>query len=354
MEMRAAVSAPPIEESIDYRARRLVADLHAPNARVYWSDLLITSAVGWSAFLYGVLVPPFSAMQAAALVTASLALYRSVCFIHELTHLRRGALPGFETVWNLVAGAPLLMPSFVYVGVHQNHHNLSTYGTKQDPEYLPFSTSHWMSVFFLIHSVLIPLALLARFALLAPAALVVPRIREWVVAHASSLSMNVAYCRTSTPALVARMRRWELAILALWSGAGLVAWNAGIGWRLLGCWYAVTALVSVVNTLRTLAAHRYEGSGEPRDRAGQLADSVDVPGSVWTALWAPVGLRYHALHHYFPGIPYHNLGAAHQRLIEGLPEEALYRGVSSPSLIDSLRGLYCRGKSAANSRQTEL
>jgi len=30
--------------------------------------------------------------------------------------------------------------------------------------------------------------------------------------------------------------------------------------------------------------------------------------------WAPVGLRYHALHHYFPGIPYHNLGFAYQRL----------------------------------------
>jgi hypothetical protein len=76
MEMRAAVSAPPLEESIDYQARRLVADLHAPNARVYWSDLLVTSAVGWGAFLYGVLAAPFSAMQAAALVIASLALYR--------------------------------------------------------------------------------------------------------------------------------------------------------------------------------------------------------------------------------------------------------------------------------------
>jgi fatty acid desaturase len=352
MEMRAAVSA-PAEESFDYQAHRLVADLHAPNARVYWCDLLITSGVGWIAFVYGVVAPAFSAIQMAALVVASFALYRSLCFIHELTHLRRGAVPGLETVWNLIVGAPMLMPSFVYVGVHQYHHNLSTYGTDQDPEYLPFSSSHWMTIFIVIHSFTIPLALLARFAVLAPAALIIPSVREWVVAHASALSMNLAYRRKSTRDLIARMRRWELAILVLWSGAGLMAWNVGIGWRLLACWYAVTALVSVVNTLRTLAAHRYEGFSEPRDRAAQLGDSVDVPGAFWTALWAPVGLRYHALHHYFPGIPYHNLRAAHQRLIEGLPEEALYRRVSSPSLIDSLRDLYRRGKSASKGRRAE-
>ena len=352
MELRAAVSAPPVEESTDYLAHRLVADLHAPNVRVFWSDLLITSAIGWIAFVYGLLAEPFSAIQLSALVVASFGLYRSLCFIHELTHLRNRALPGFETAWNLLAGAPLLMPSFVYVGVHQNHHNLSTYGTEQDPEYLPFSSSHWMSVIFLIHSAIIPLFLLIRFLVLAPAALLAPRIREWVVAHASSLSMNLAYRRKSTPALVARMQRWELAILALWTGTGLLAWSAGIAWRLLLCWFAVTALASVVNTLRTLAAHRYEGSGEPRDRTAQLADSVDVPGSVWTALWAPVGLRYHALHHYFPGIPYHNLHAAHRRLVEGLPEEAQYRRVSSPSLIDSLRGLYRRGKAASARHRT--
>jgi len=53
--------------------------------------------------------------------------------------------------------------------------------------------------------------------------------------------------------------------------------------------------------------------------------------------WAPVGLRYHALHHYFPGIPYHNLGFAYQRLITSLPEAAGYREITSPGLPWSLR-----------------
>jgi fatty acid desaturase len=84
------------------------------------------------------------------------------------------------------------------------------------------------------------------------------------------------------------------------------------------------------------------------DREGQLRDSIDTPGAVWTELWAPVGLRYHALHHYFPGIPYHNLRKAWQRLSATLPPDAVYQSVRSRGLARSLRALYrkgCRGKS---------
>jgi fatty acid desaturase len=83
----------------------------------------------------------------------------------------------------------------------------------------------------------------------------------------------------------------------------------------------------------------------PLDREAQLADSIDTPGAPWTELWAPVGLRYHALHHYFPGIPYHNLGTAYRRLVSNLPSEAAYRGPVSPSLSWSLRLLYRNGRS---------
>ena len=103
-----------------------------------------------------------------AIVVAAFALYRGLCFVHEISHLRRLRLPGFETVWNFAFGIPLLLPSFVYVGVHPSHHNLATYGTDQDPEYLPFGSSHRMTVVFLMHSVLLPLAFLVRFLLLAP------------------------------------------------------------------------------------------------------------------------------------------------------------------------------------------
>jgi fatty acid desaturase len=260
--------------------------------------------------------------------------------------MRRSYLRGFETVWNAVFGVPLLMPSFVYVGVHPNHHSLATYGTEQDPEYLPFAHSHWMTIVFVAHSVLIPLALLLRFLVLSPVALLWPRLHRWLTIHASSLSMNTRYRREASSALTVSIRRWEMAILVFWVAAGTIGWQYHLAWKAFAVWYGLSACAALANALRTLGAHRYESSGLPLDRAGQLQDSIDTPGAVWTTLWAPVGLRYHALHHYFPGIPYHNLGTAYRRLMSSLPAEAEYQELTSPSLRWSLRSLYRRGKSA--------
>ncbi len=128
------------------------------------------------------------------------------------------------------------------------------------------------------------------------------------------------------------MRRWEA--VALFSGAlALGAIYAGVlPLRTLWWWGGVLTFVSFFNTLRVLGAHEYETDGHPKDRLGQLSDSIDTPGGPWTELWAPVGLRYHALHHYFPGIPYHNLGVAYRRIVEALPAGSVYRESTSPSL----------------------
>ena len=330
----------------DRDALRLVKDLHQPRAAIYWSDLALTAAVGWLAFGLALLARPFSITMFMAMIVAALALYRGLCFVHEISHLRRRLLPGFQTVWNLIFGIPLLLPSFVYVGVHPDHHNLATYGTDQDPEYLPFGSSHRMSVLFLMHSVLLPLALLVRFLLLAPFGLLWRPFHNWLIAHASSLSMNPAYRRHNSPELTTTVGYGEIAILSVWIVTFATLARYHLAWKAIAVWYAVNAFLSVCNAMRTLGAHRYESAGAPLDRAGQLLDSIDTPGAAWTELWAPVGLRYHALHHYFPGIPYHNLGLAYQRLISSLPEVAGYRDTSSPSLPWSLGRLYATGKSA--------
>jgi fatty acid desaturase len=108
------------------------------------------------------------------------------------------------------------------------------------------------------------------------------------------------------------------------------------------------AFVSFVNTMRVLGAHEYETDGTPRDREAQLSDSIDTPGGPWTELWAPVGLRYHALHHYFPGIPYHNLGRAYRRIVQVSPKADEYRASTSPSLRHSLSTLYRRARRGAS------
>ncbi|MEM9826175.1 MAG: fatty acid desaturase, partial [Planctomycetota bacterium] len=63
-------------------------------------------------------------------------------------------------------------------------------------------------------------------------------------------------------------------------------------------------------------------------------------------LWGPIGTRYHALHHLFPRLPYHNLGEAHRRLVEGLPKDSIYHDTVAESLTSEIRALWNRAKAA--------
>src|SRR5271170_217018 len=88
----------------DRRTRELVRDLHAVRPLVYWLDLLLTAAAGWSAFALAVALRPMSAGMLAAAFIAIFALYRGLSFIHEISHRTSRSLPGFETAWNFVIG----------------------------------------------------------------------------------------------------------------------------------------------------------------------------------------------------------------------------------------------------------
>jgi fatty acid desaturase len=330
-------------------AHALVADLHAPRPFIFWIDLLASAVIGWLAFAVAVgVAAPFSILMLVSCTVAGLALYRGVCFTHELAHLRRRALPGFETSWNVLFGVPLLLPSFTYLGVHQSHHSLSTYGTKDDPEYLPFANSRKLMIAFGIQSsLLLPLLIVVRFLLLSPIALAWPALHRWLEVHASSFSMNPDYRREVTPEMARKMRRWEIVVVAFWGGVFYLMYRGTLPVRAFAVWLGVLVFVSFLNTVRVLGAHEYETDGSARSREGQLSDSIDTPGGPWTEAWAPVGLRYHALHHYFPGIPYHNLGIAYRRIVRTLPEDALYRKSTSPSLPRSLRALYAKARRGA-------
>lgn len=329
-------------DDLDVVARGLVRDLHTARPAVFWADLLVSGAVGWGAFAVAVLSAPWSLQMFVSVAIAALALYRCLCFTHEITHFRRGSVPGFETAWNAIVGVPLLLPTFAYVGVHQSHHSLSTYGTKDDPEYLPFARSRVLIVTFALQSsFLLPVLLGLRFLVLSPIGLVWPRFHRWLEVYASSFSMNPAYRRVVSADMARRMRHWELAIVVAW-GAFIAATAAGyVPVRVFFVWLGMFMVICFMNTLRVLGAHEYDTDGKVVDRHGQLIDSIDTPGAIWTELWAPVGLRYHALHHYFPGIPYHNLGIAYRRIVNAAGAER-YRDFSSPSLRHSLVSLYNR------------
>jgi fatty acid desaturase len=127
---------------------------------------------------------------------------------------------------------------------------------------------------------------------------------------------------------------------------GLLSWH----WLLHAYMTAIT--IMTLNALRTLVAHRYLGHGGEMTFLEQLLDSVNFPNSRLSAwIWAPVGLRFHALHHLFPAMPYHNLDEANRRLMEQLPHDSAYRQTHCRSLPSAIADLV-RNSLAAGRRTT--
>lgn len=331
--------------------RRRFADAFTVRRELYWIDVIGSAALGWGAFVAsGHVRSPLAA--GAALAVATLALYRAVLFIHELAHLRTRAVPGLPLAWNLVVGFPLAVPSILYVGTHPDHHRRTTYGTARDPEYEPIA--HWSPLRIVASVLLMPLlpALIAlRWGVLAPLGWLLPPLRRLLIRRLSTLVINAAYERRLPAG--ARARRFWLeeagATAAFWLAVGLVL--AGVlDPRWLVRWYALATAILVLNHLRTLAAHRYEHTGAPMDVITQLLDTFNIPGvPVLTPLLAPVGLRYHGLHHLLPSLPYHSLGAVHRALLDELPADSPYRRTQVRGLGDALRWLLATAH--ANRRQ---
>jgi fatty acid desaturase len=124
--------------------------------------------------------------------------------------------------------------------------------------------------------------------------------------------------------------------------------NGVLHWTFLVQAYATAFFVVMINNIRTLGAHRFTNDGRELTFVEQLLDSVNYPRfSIVAELWGPVGLRYHALHHLFPSLPYHNLGRAHARLMAELPDDSPYRLTNSDSLRQSLKRLWAASKAVA-------
>ncbi|MEG3144763.1 fatty acid desaturase [Sphingomonas sp. RT2P30] len=307
-------------------AADLARELATPKPAIYWADSLASMVIGYGALAIAVSAVP-TVWAVLAGVVAILALYRAGSFIHELTHLKATAVPGFRLVWNLLVGIPLMVPSFLYEGVHSLHHARTRYGTSEDPEYLPLALMKpWTLPLFVVVAALAPIALFVRFALLAPLSLVIPPLRRWLVARASGLQINPTFARrppegafrTMWIALETATSLWAIGLLTL-VATGVIPLKGFL------IFLAILSGVTVLNQLRTLVAHLWENEGEPMTVTAQYLDSVNVPPpGLLPALWAPVGLRYHALHHLLPSVPYHALGEAHRRLIVVLAADSPY------------------------------
>ncbi|MCJ2188021.1 fatty acid desaturase family protein [Novosphingobium beihaiensis] len=329
----------PDDKAMLRAAAELTRDIATARAAIYWPDMLGSAALGYAALAGAILLDSPLAALACGLL-ASLALYRALLFIHELTHIHKDALPGFRFVWNLLVGIPLLIPSFMYEGVHTQHHARTRYGTIEDPEYMPLALMKpWSLPVFALTAILLPPALLVRSALLVPLGVIIPPVRKLVWERASSLSINPQYRRRKPEGAFARMVFWQELGASIWAIA-LVAASIAYGWRPLIIALCVVSLTAFLNQVRTLVAHLWENDGEAMTVTAQYLDSVNVPPpALLSPLWAPVGLRFHALHHLLPSMPYHSLGECHRRISAHLGAGSTYEQASYKGLMPLLTRL---------------
>ena len=336
-------------------ARAIVADLFRPNPWIYWTDFLLSTTVGalafWSIRRWNILLGTGPALTwvlgVCAYVTSVLLFYRAASFIHEIVHLPRTEFQTFRVAWNVFFGIPAMTPSFTYY-THRAHHVRRLYATESDGEYLALASGpRWRIFAFLLESLVAPLLIIARFLFLTPLAYVSPAVRRFVNRKLSSLVIDPNFVRPQPSQQ--EWNAWKVQELATVATGWVVAVLWWTGYKglfptlFLPQLYVVAASVLLLNSMRTLVAHRYLYPRVEVSFLDQLTDSINFPNHLWGAsLWAPVGMRYHALHHLFPTLPYHNLAKAHARLMASLPADSPYRRTECPTMAAALGELWAR------------
>jgi len=317
-------------------ARRIAQDLMGHNAVLYFIDFTLSALVSYGATALYLTAPDWSLLQAGAGLIASLALFRAGAFLHEIVHMPKGRMGPFKLYWNLLYGIPLLSPYFMYAN-HTDHHARRHYGTAQDGEYQPFAHGGgWRVLLYFAQVLIIPIFGVVRFLILAPLAWIHPRLRQWVWRAASSYISNPLYQR-QIPA--GETHAWwvicEIACFVWMAFIVILLVEGYLPLAIVPKLYALSALAIFWNWLRNLAAHLFLSDGDPMSHEAQFQESVTITGTPWLhELLFPVGLRFHAIHHLLPGLPYHNLPEAHRRFLVQLPDAAGYRKTLYRSIVE--------------------
>ncbi|HEX6962814.1 MAG TPA: fatty acid desaturase [Lacipirellula sp.] len=357
LHRREAAEAPAALESLPgafntRQASAIIRDLYRPDARIFWADMLISIAVAYPCASVYFAQPVDSPLKWIALLVSGLALFRLGTFMHEIQHFSGSSMRRFTLGWNILCGIPMLMPSFLYDN-HATHHRSTTYGTIDDGEYLPLGRGAFGHfAVYVAQAVLLPLMVAFRFLFLTPLALLNHAWRRFVLERFSFYGINPHY-RHKPQDPMPRSWAWlEVAcMLRAWAIPAAVVIGAHPTTHIAEL-YLLACVSLGLNYVRNVAAHRYRNEGEPMSYTEQLLDSVNITGHpFWTELLFPVGLRYHALHHIFPTVPYHHLGKAHRRLMAELPADSPYRQTVYPSFFSVVRQLWRDARDARRSVQ---
>ena len=240
----------------------------------------------------------------------------------------------FRRTWNLLIGIPLLMP-WIFYRNHLDHHSARCFGTPEDGEYLPLASAPLReTVKYLVQAPLLPLLVVIRFGALGPLSWLHRGLREWVLSSATAGVTNPYYRKRFPAQEETHLRIVEASCFAYLAGIAALLFTGIITGTQLAMAYLLMSAALSLNWVRNLAAHGYGNRGDRMSHVDQFGDSINITGQTWlTLLLFPVGLRYHALHHLLPTLPYHNLGEAHRRLSEALPPESPYHASSRGSFF---------------------
>ena len=303
------------------------------NPAKYWFDLVLCTVMAYTSATIYLVAPLFSWVQIVAFPFAVFWLYRGNSMVHEVSHLGKKQFRGFGCGWNILLGIPTLFPSTFFTCHHRDHHSGRYYGTPQDPEYIVnvFKPGSILSTaFYVLHLATYPLYVFVRF-LFAPISYLNPRWRDFTLRRLSSFTLNWNYERNLT-----RLDRKTFAIVEFccFVRAWLIPLGVFLGlsdWTRMPLMYLLAITILAANQMRFFADHHFESHGEKMSMHDHIADSCNYSKSDFlTWLFFPFAIRFHALHHLFPTIPYHNLSAAHQYLIDNLPEHSFYHKLDQP------------------------
>lgn len=331
-------SSPAAEESgwvsdIRHVVRDSPSDYFAVHPVRYWSDFLLSLVIAYTSATVYLVSPLGSWQQLTAFPIAVFWLYRLGSLIHEVCHLGHHEMRVFKVTWNLLVGTMTLTPSPFFTRHHRDHHSARMYGTPEDPEYVAnvLEAGNWRSaLLYALHVAIFPVLVFLRF-LLAPLTFLSPRLRQLVLERASSMTMNLQYKRKITP-----FDRFAIAAVEVpcFVRAAFIPLSIAIGLAppsRIVLLYILALTTVVMNQMRQLADHHFAGDGSAVSLESHVLDSCNFTGrDPLTWLFFPFSIRYHALHHLFPSMPYHNLKAAHEHLVRQLPADSPYRGLDQP------------------------
>jgi fatty acid desaturase len=323
--------------------------LSSPNKVRYWLDFGVTVAVSYAAFA-GAVVSSVSAPEFwCCFVIATLATYRGNFFLHEVVHQGR-RLGAFSWAYLLFYGFVHKIPIVAYLP-HLVHHEVSHYGDHNDPEYAEWWADPALAVrHMLVLVVVAPAGLMLRFGVFSAIVPWLPAVvRARLYARCSSFVLNPKYERPIDlwPRRTTLVEEYGcFGYTAGFVGLSLAGY---VPWTALVVWYAMMTAFFLLHCARAIVNHGYRRFHHTATVEAMIADSRNVIGHpVLSELWGPLGVRYHALHHLFPQLPYHALPAVHVRLLEVLPVDHVYRTTSSLSFVSSFkRGLASRSQAAA-------